>query len=708
MKLISELRRRNVIRMAAIYIVAAWGIMQVAEVMSGLANLPEWMGPTVLLMLAIGFPIALVFSWFYEITPEGIATDIDGTLGTVTGRQGSRLIDFVIIAFLCAAVILFAYDKWWISGPDDISIAVLPFENMSPEPDTEYFSDGISEELLNVLAQVRGLRVAARTSSFQFKGKDASIKDIGQSLNVSHVLEGSVRRVGNKVRITAQLIKVRDGFHLWSETYDRDLDDIFKVQDDIAGSIAQSLKLNLGAGARPAADAERIIDSAAYDLYLAGREAVHHRGGDFLQKAVLNFEHSLRLDASFAPAHAQLAIATLLMTQTNQLALEDASPTAASHLDQAQSLDPGLADAHAGRALLTLFTGDYEAAVEHAKKALEVQPNYSDALNWLRSAYLGLGQYTAAYEVQQRLLEADPLNIIGGFNYVEYLGLTGRPGEAHRHADRMMEADAGWAYIGHASTSLIYEGDIATGLYWGLLLGRESGHFGGYARIALAWLREFDEVRRLSNDPYIDVSTGELDKALRAAERALEIDPDNRGTLMLAGNVLFHARRFDEALPYLERAHEIGPDGRPLKGRIGHYGTMMLATARRHAGDEAGAQEAADIVRRDLAARAAAGYRNPNDDLAAADVAVFDGDHDRAVALISSSIDRGLRDWMVFENPLGDPLIDRPDYQALKARLETILEDEHRKALKLICFDNPVPDHWRPLPETCASVIPLG
>ena len=708
MKLISELRRRNVIRMAAIYVVVAWGIMQVAEVMSGLANLPAWIGPTVLLLLAIGFPIALIFSWFYEITPEGIATDIDGTLSGVSGRQGSRLIDFIIIAFLCAAVILFAYDKWWLSGPSDLSIAVLPFENMSPNPDTEYFSDGISEELLNVLAKVPGLRVAARTSSFKFKGKDADIKEIGQSLNVAHVLEGSVRRVGDKVRITAQLIKVRDGFHLWSETYDRDLVDIFQVQDDIAGNIAQSLKLNLGAETREAREVDRVVDSDAYDLYLEGREAVHHRGGDFLQKAVARFEHSLRLDASFAPAHAQLAIATLLMTQTNQMALEDAGPIAASHLDQAQALDPGLADAHAGRALLTLFTGDYEAAVEHAEKALEVQPNYSDALSWLRSAYLGLGQYQAAYEVQQRLLEADPLNIIGGFNYVEYLGLTGRTREAHRHADRMMEADEGWAYIAHASTSLIYEGDIATGLYWGLLLGRESGNFGGYARIALAWLREFDEVRRLGDDPYTDLSTGDLDKALRAAERALEIDPDSTSTLMLAGNVLFQARRFDEALPHLERAHEIGPDGRPLKGRIGHYGTMMLATTRRHAGDEEGAQEAADIIRRDLAARAAAGYRNANDDLAASDLAIFDGDYDRAVALMSSSIDRGLRDWAVFENPLGDALIDRADYQALQARLKAILEVEHRKALQLICFDNPVPDDWRPLPETCADVIPLG
>ena len=238
-----------------------------------------------------------------------------------------------------------------------------------------------------------------------------------------------------------------------------------------------------------------------------------------------------------------------------------------------------------------------------------------------------------------------------------------------------------------------------------MLLGRESGHFGGYASIALSWLREFDEVNRLGDNPHVDQATGDLDSALRTAERALEVDPNNPGTQMLVGNLLFHERRFDEALPHLERAHEVVPDGRPMQGRIGHYNTMMLATARRHTGDEEGARAAADVVRRDILARAAAGYRNPNDDIAAANVAVFDGEYEKAVAMLNSAIDRGLRDVEVFESPFYDPLREDPEYLASQARLEAILETEHRKALQLICFENPVPDHWRPLPETCEGVI---
>jgi len=256
--------------MAVIYVVAAWLIMQVAEVIIGLANLSEWIGPTILALLAIGFPIALIFSWFYELTPEGISLekDVEATesITHVTGRR----MDFIVISLLCAGLIMFAYDKWWIGPPPEKSIAVLPFTNMSADPEQEYFSDGISEELLNVLAKLPGLRVAARTSSFQFKGRNEDIAEIAAALNVAHILEGSVRKSGNKLRITAQLIKADDGFHLWSETFDRELDDVFAVQDEIAGAISDALKVKLALAAGETVF-PRVIKAAntdAYDAYL--------------------------------------------------------------------------------------------------------------------------------------------------------------------------------------------------------------------------------------------------------------------------------------------------------------------------------------------------------------------------------------------------------------------------------------------------------
>ena len=204
MGVVSELRRRNVFRMAVLYVVAAWLIMQVAEVVIGLGNLSEWLGPTILVLLAVGFPIALIFSWFFEVTPEGLSLEkdvpADHSITHVTGRR----MDFVIIAILSAGLILFAYDKWAPSVPTDKSIAVLPFENMSADPDQEYFSDGISEELLNVLSKIPDLRVTARTSSFQFKGENRDVIEIGRKLNAAFILEGSVRKAGQQVRITAQ------------------------------------------------------------------------------------------------------------------------------------------------------------------------------------------------------------------------------------------------------------------------------------------------------------------------------------------------------------------------------------------------------------------------------------------------------------------------------------------------------------------------
>jgi TolB-like protein len=211
-------------------------------VVSGLANLPDWIGPAILSLLAIGLPIALIFSWFYELTPEGISLEKDVEPGESITHVTGRRLDFIVISMLCAAVILFAYDKWWIGPPPENSIAVLPFDNMSSDPEQEYFSDGVSEELLNVLAKIPDLFVVARTSSFQFRGEDRNIIDIGQQLNVGLVLEGSIRKAGNQVRITAQLIDARNGFHLWSETYDRKLENIFALQDEVSTAIVGAVK----------------------------------------------------------------------------------------------------------------------------------------------------------------------------------------------------------------------------------------------------------------------------------------------------------------------------------------------------------------------------------------------------------------------------------------------------------------------------------
>jgi len=239
MRIVSELRRRNVLRMAALYAVAAWLIVQVAGILIDLAKLPDWIGTTTLWVLFIGFPIALIFSWFYEITPEGISLEKDSDPDVALPHVSDRRLDFLVISLLCAAVILFAFDKWGSSDPPDRSVAVLPFADMSPNGDQEYFGDGIAEELLNELVRLDGLRVAGRTSSFSFKGTNESLSAIAEALNVGAILEGSVRKDGDRVRITAQLINIADGEILWSKTYDRELVNIFEIQEEIATSVGR-------------------------------------------------------------------------------------------------------------------------------------------------------------------------------------------------------------------------------------------------------------------------------------------------------------------------------------------------------------------------------------------------------------------------------------------------------------------------------------
>ncbi len=256
MSFIDELRRRNVFRVGIAYTIATWVLLQITEVITPILDLPDWAPKLIFVILAVGFVPALIFAWAFELTPEGIKKekDVDRT-ESITHHTGRKL-DFVIIAVLVLAVGLLLTDRVFQSkGPEpevgeivatsSRSIAVLPFVNISSDKEQEYFSDGITEEILNSLASVKELKVAGRTSSFAFKGQNQDLRRIGELLGVDHILEGSVRKAGTTVRITAQLVQVEDGFHLWSDTYDRELTDVFAIQDEIANEILKQLKARL-------------------------------------------------------------------------------------------------------------------------------------------------------------------------------------------------------------------------------------------------------------------------------------------------------------------------------------------------------------------------------------------------------------------------------------------------------------------------------
>jgi len=253
--LIQEFKRRNVFRVAVAYAIVSWLVVQVADTAVPALRLPDWVPSLVFLLIALGFVPTLLFAWAFELTPDGIkrAKDVDRSQ-SITGDTGRKLNQITLVA-LALVVALVVADRFIAprdpsqssaaatsATADEVSIAVLPFADMSPEKDQDYFSDGITEEILNGLAKLKVMKVAGRTSSFAFKGRNEDLRDIGMALGVQHVLEGSVRKDGNKLRITAQLIKVSDGFHLWSETYDRELDDVFAVQDEISAAIVKELR----------------------------------------------------------------------------------------------------------------------------------------------------------------------------------------------------------------------------------------------------------------------------------------------------------------------------------------------------------------------------------------------------------------------------------------------------------------------------------
>ncbi len=594
-------------------------------------------------------------------------------------------------------------------GPPEKSIAVLAFENMSADPDQEYFSDGISEELLNVLAKLPGLRVAARTSSFQFKGQHEDIAKIAAALNVAHILEGSVRKSGNKLRITAQLIKADDGFHLWSETYDRDLDDIFSVQDEIAGAISDALKVKLalvgGVAVRPTAI--KAASSDAYDAYLQGRELFRHRGRENMDEVIRHLERSLLLDGNFAPAHAQLAIATAMTHLYGTAAPDEARQTAIRHLDRAQELAPDLAEAHAGRALLALSAHDPESVIEHARKALAANPSYIDAMNWLGIALSRLGRREESDAVFEQMLVTDPLSIIGRAGYASELASQGRIEEAHELADQLLAQSERMGYYVHAEVSLLFEGKIAEGLSWAL-----RSHPGRFTAVfALALVGEYDEARRANESlaHWIDASAGKFEAGIQVTQQRLQRYPENFDDIWAAADFLYTAGRVDEALPLYERLRDFAPEGRSIPSSLGVYRSsnetmMRLAQARRQAGDEEGAQAAAQIARQEHAAGRAAGAKDQWRQRTEAMLAAFEHDPDHAVAALKSAMQRGLRFPNAFDSPIFEDLRDEPRFVVLEQELDAILAEEHEKVLQLICFNNPAPDVWQPIPETCEGV----
>lgn len=574
MSLFEELKRRNIFRVAFAYLIAGWLVLQVAELVLETIEAPTWVLKVFLLIFALGLPIVLMFSWAYELTPEGIKREEDVDRSNSVTQDTGRKLNQITISMVIALVAFIAVDRMYFSDTaqqqtaaatqtiTDKSIAVLAFEDLSPDGDQAYFADGLSEELLNVLAQIPDLQVAGRTSSFAFRGQNRDLREIGEILNVAHILEGSVRKSGNRIRVTAQLINADNGFHLFSESYDRDLTDVFAVQDEIATAISGALRTEI-IGTATQQVAETSIE--AYDLYLLARQKLYDRDKEEMEQAVRLLDQAIEIDREYAPALAQKALALILLSNGNgsygDIPEAEAAIQARELVDKALALDSGLAEAHAISALVmeSEKTASWEEMTEIFEHALRLNPNSDNTRLWLARAYNSTGRNTESRALSESIMEHDPLfgaafnNLIGEYlrtNDVDLANaLVGRYERAAGDTPDVHQALANVAVV---------QGEIATAIrnYKRVYDGNPSNtvNLFGYAS-ALSRIGEYATVAEIGIQEDKVTALGVLGRHDEARAILGSITPVEESDFVLAAALYYfmNTGQHEEAVSYAEK-----------------------------------------------------------------------------------------------------------------------------------------------------------
>ena len=589
--LFAELRRRNVFKAAAAYLALGWVVTQVTSTVAPVLHLPEWIAPVVVWIGVIGFPFVIMFSWIYELTPEGLKRESEvGRSASIT-HITSRRLDYIGISLLVLAIGLFAFDRFVPHRVDppsasreaqapalpsastpsvasaapaasDNSIAVLPFVDMSQAKDQEYFSDGISEEVLNLLAKIPQLQVTARTSSFSFKGKEVAISEIARTLHVAHVLEGSVRKAGNSVRITAQLIKAGTETHLWSQTYDRKLDDIFAIQDEIAADVVKQLKVTL----LSAAPKVRTTDPEAYALYLQAVQLGRQFTPEALQQSDALLRKVLAIDPRYAPAWSELSNNFLKETSQDLLSFKEGYAQAREAATKALEIDPEYAPAHAWLGIGAM-TGDNDpaAAAQHLKRALALDPADLDVLRTSAFLLWSLGRQDEALALEEAVVRRDPVNVDALSDIDYYQRAAGRLDAAIATYRTVLSLAPGRGGAhGDLGTALLLKGDAPAALAeieqerseaWKMIglpmayyaLGRKAD-----SDAALAALIAKYEKGWSFNIAYVYAYRGEADQAFAWLDKAVEYG-DPGLTLVLMENLFAKIHADPRWLPFLRK-----------------------------------------------------------------------------------------------------------------------------------------------------------
>jgi TolB-like protein/tetratricopeptide (TPR) repeat protein len=698
----AELRRRRVVRALLVYLVVAWGALQVADVTFEPLGLPTTAMTWAVLVAIVGLPVTLVFAWAYDVGSGGIERDRRGASAPVRRLAFAAMASIALVGLVAWAVFVYRPNLLTDDTGRGDAIAVLPFDDLSADGDQRYFADGIAEELLDRLARVPGLKVAARTSSFAFRDASDDVRRIGEVLGVDYVLDGSVRKADGRVRISVSLVDARKGFALWSETYERPDRDVFAVQDEITGAIVGELGpqfADLAPIASAAASGPR-IDVLAHELYLRGRLKWRERTADSLTAAAGLFQQAIERQPDYAAAHAGLADTWLLLADYGGLPLAEALRRAEPEAVRAIELDPESGETWATLGLLRMSSGQYDAAESSFRRAIRLDPLYEMAPTWLARTYLNQERLREAREVLERAREINPLEPIIVSNYIEAVLAEGRVDDARRlHAEVAATLPDNAVLRRTAQTIEIAAGDFArawelasAGLLPGLppadvlpLLGIafDAGVPDVLARLATLLpeahpLRPVVDIALASRTAAPTPLTAELAARVEQVRTAREPLDDTQRSLL--GVALQHAlTRGDDAAAagLLDALDDPERAGEPAAEQW-----LALAVLRAALGDADGAQRDREAGIAAIAGRERQGYANARTLYARACAAAVTGETDAAFVQLDAAITAGLRDeWALAHDPCWRGLRADPRHAAVVARVAALMAPQ-REAIR--------------------------
>jgi TolB-like protein len=662
----AELKRRNVLRAAALYIGAAWALSQGVAQILPVFDFPNWVVRWFVIAAIIGFPFAMLFSWFYEWTPHGIVRESEITPDQSITRETGKKMDRWIIAILSVAVVLLLADKFVLHKDENAattaqapgkSIAVLPFENLSADKDNAYFADGIQDEILTRLAKIGALKVISRTSTQQYASKPGNLPEIARQLSVANILEGSVQKSGDSVRINVQLIQANGDSHLWAETYDRKLTDIFAVESEVATAIAGSLQATLTGSEQRALAVKPTNNAAAYDAYLRG--LVLDAGGSFVDdapKAAAAFSEAVRLDPQFALAWAQLARVRAFLSYAGIDATENTRDAVKQAADTALRLQPELGEAWLAQGLYRYkCLGDYDGALQAFDEARKRVPNNAQVFEAIAYVERRQGRWDDGLTNMQLAAQLDPLN----------LGLLGTLGDAFlRPMRRFAQARA------VLDRALLVAPGSAAFLVWKAQTYQQEGRLDEAAKL-------LDPLPVDSGDSSVffakvdqQIYARRFDAAIAAIHAAPprlaeSLSNDEYFAIKMAYLQLWagHLEEAHAAFGHAIGAIKSSPD---FTRRNGNRWPMLLASAYAGAGDQQmaldQAHKAIELYHDDAPARLAA-------EINLAQIQAHFGDKDSAIAALPRmlAIPDGVTVGLLRFDPAWDPLRKDPRFQKLIA-----------------------------------------